>query len=194
LIRRMRRCERLLLPFLDEWTVVDAALTSRELILFNALDDDTVDSLAPDHAISNFINGGKGMYLCDVARGRRIVCQFNLDEIELVEIEHRVAITQNNIISEDVEVNNSNNLPEYWQGGNISSEGYQVSSMNKRWRHVNEDRLKIRFKHQTLFLRFVADLKEMEHKSKDSNSGDNSLNITAHVGAEAKLWCRTIAR
>ena len=193
LIRRMRRCERLLLPLFDEWIVVDAALTSHELIFFSVLDDTEDVSLAPDHRICSLISGGKGLHLCDVAKGRRLVSQFNLDEIVGVDIEHRVAITQRDISCEDVEVNQSN-LLEHWQGGDISSEVYEVSSMSKRWRHVNEDRLVVRFKHHTLFLRFMADLKVMEQKSTTSSPLSNSSNILSHVGAEAKVWCRTIAR
>jgi hypothetical protein len=66
--------------------------------------------------------------------------------------------------------------------------------MSKRWRHVNEDRLVVRFKHHTLILRFMADLKVMEQKSTTSSPLSNSSNILSHVGAEAKVWCRTIAR
>ena len=119
--------------------------------------------------------------------------QFNLDQIVGVDIEHRVAVTQRDISSEDVEVNQIN-LLEHWQGGDISSEGYEVSSMSKRWHHVNEDRLVVHFKHHTLFLRFMADLKVMEQKSTTSSLLSNSSNILSHVGAEAKVWCRTIAR
>ena len=194
LICRMRRCERLLLPLLDEWLVVDAVLTSHELILFSVLYETEETSLVPDQSTSSLRDGGKGLYLCDVASGRRIVSQFNLEEMSGMDIEHRIAIDKEDISGDDVEVNHIDNLLEYWQGGDIPSKGYQVSSMNKRWVHVNEDRLKIRFKHHTLFLRFVADLKEMEQKSKVSHSCNNSSNLTAHVGAEAKVWCRTIAR
>ena len=63
--------------------------------------------------------------------------------------------------------------------------------MNKRWGHVDEDRLKIHFKYNTLYLRFMVDLKEMEHKSKASLDDSDILN---HVGTQTKLWCRTIAR
>ena len=111
-----------------------------------------------------------------------------------MDIEHRGAVTQKDISSEDVEVNHGNDLLEYWQGGDISSEGYEINSMNKRWCHVNEDRLVVRFKHHTLFLRFMVDLKVMEQKSMTSSPLSNSSNILSNVGAEAKVWCLTIAR
>ena len=176
LIRRMRRCEWILLPLLDEWMVVDAVLTSHELILFSVPDDTEDLSLAPDHTVSGLSNGGEGMYLCDVAKGRSIVSQFSVDKITGVDIEHRVAVAQRDVTGCDAEVNHTGNLLEYWQGGGISCDGYEVSSMNERWGYVNEDRLKIRFKHQTLFLRFMVDLKQTDHV----------------VGA--KLWYSTIAR
>ena len=70
---------------------------------------------------------------------------------------------------------------------------HRRNAMNIRWSHVAEDRIKIHFKYSTLFLRFMADLKEMEHRSKAFNNADDS-DLTVHVGAEAKVWCRTIAR
>ena len=159
--------------------VVDAVLTSHELILFNVLDD--ADN---DHAVSSLTNGGEGLHLCDVAKSRKIVSQFSLNELSDVSIERRTSIAQKDISSDDVEVNYTGNLQEYWEGGEISSDDYQVSSMNERWGHVNEDRLKLRFKHQTLSLRFMVDLKEMERIS----------HLPDHFGAEATLWCFKVAR
>jgi hypothetical protein len=39
----------------------------------------------------------------------------------------------------------------------------------------------------------VADLKEMEHKNKAAYNADD-IGLAVHVGVEAKVWCRTIAR
>ncbi|KAL7540630.1 hypothetical protein ACHAXR_010673 [Thalassiosira sp. AJA248-18] len=185
LIRKMRRCERRLLPLLDEWMVVDVVLTSHELILFDVIDGADNLQSTPD------TNGGKGLSLCDVAKGRKIVSQFSLDHLDFVDIEHRAAVPGDTGV-EDIEVNRSN-LLEYWQGGSCTGEDYEVDTMNKRWEHVDEDRLKIHFKSSNviLYLRFMVDLKEMESKRK-TLLGDTDL--MHHVGTQTKVWCRTIAR
>jgi len=188
LIRRMRRCERRLLPLLDEWMVVDVVITSHELVVFDVLDETGDLESTLENGVSSYKNGGKGLHLCDVARGRNIVSQFNLDEVDFVDIEHRAAVL-GDIDGEDIEGNRNNNLLEHWQGGN---EDYDVDAMNKRWEHVDEDRLKIHFKYNTLYLRFMVDLKEMEHKSKAFLADDSDL--MNHVGTQTKVWCRTIAR
>lgn len=181
LIRRMRRCERRVLPLLDEWVAVDVVLTSHELIIFDILDE------MHDSDVSN---GGKGLHLSDVARGRNIVSQFNLDDVDFVDIEHRPAIL-GDIDDEDIEGNYKMNLMESWQGGRWAHADYDTDGINKRWEGVDEDRLKIHFKYNTLYLRFMVDLKEMEQKRK-ALMGDSDL--MHHVGTQTKLWCRTIAR
>lgn len=195
LIRRMRRCERRLLPLLDEWMVVDVVLTSHELVLFEVLDDMEQTGVSREPATSILNNGGKGSYLCDVAKGRKIVSQFNLDEINCVDIERRVAISsENKFESEDIEGNHNYNLQEYWQrGGHTSIADYDANAMTKRWDHVDEDRLKIQFKHNhnALLLRFIVDLKEMEDKRKFPQDNSALMNT---VGTQTKVWCRTIAR
>ena len=195
LIRRMRRCERRLLPLLDEWMVVDVVLTSHELVLFEVLDDMEQTGVSREPATSILNNGGKGSYLCDVAKGRKVVSQFNLDEINCVDIEHRVAIPgENKFDSEDIEGNHNSNLQEYWQrGGHTTHADYDTNAMTKRWDHVDEDRLKIQFKHNhnALLLRFIVDLKEMEDKRKFPQDNSALMNT---VGTQTKVWCRTIAR
>ena len=190
LIRRMRRCERRLTPLLDEWMAVDAVLTTHELILFDVLDEgeDGLDStLKTSHH-----DGFKELHLCEVAKGRKIVSQFALDDIDFVDIEHRAAVPlDNDNDEEDIENNRNHSLLEFWQGGNRSNEDYDVDVMNRRWEKVDEDRLKIHFKYNTLYLRFMVDLKEMEHKSKESLVDPN---IMSHVGTQTKLWCKSIAR
>ncbi|KAL3801884.1 hypothetical protein ACHAW5_008670 [Stephanodiscus triporus] len=194
LIRRMRRCQRRLLPFMDDWNVVDVVLTSHELVLFDVVDATDDLGLVSQDTIFSSTDGCKGLYLSEVAKGRKIVSQFNLDEIDFMDIEHRAPIPQEEIETDDVEATHNNNLLEYWQGGKSQFEDYEVVAMNRRWSHVPEDRLKIHFKYSTLFLRFFVDLKEREHTSKASNNNDDIGLTVADVGAEAKLWCRTIAR
>jgi len=193
LIRRMRRCERRLLPYSNEWMVVDVVLTSHELILFDALDGTEVSQTSENNAATN---GGRGMALSDVAKGRKILDQFTLDDIDFVDIEHRPAVLEGDVGGIDVEANRYD-LLEYWQGGKCSNGDYECSDMDKRWRRVDEDRLKVHFKSSsnefTLYLRFMVDLKEMEHKTKD-DLGLVDGDLISHVGTQTKVWCRTVAR
>ena len=186
LIRRMRRCERRILPLLDEWILVDVVLTNHELILFDVVDD--AETLPPGSPSSNI--GGKGLTLSDVAKGRNISSAFSLDDIDFVDIEHRAAIIREQGEAEDVEAKGRHNLLESWQGGSSVFDGYGVDAMNKRWSNVDEDRLKIHFKYNTLYLRFHVDLKEMEGKSLAPLEDSDILN---QVGTQTKVWCRTIA-
>ena len=195
LIRRVRRCERLLLPLLGEWIVVDVAITKHELILFNVVDEDDEEyfsSMGLDTADQcSFSNGGMGMPLCEVARGRKVVSKFDIDLIDLVDIEHRVAMSQKDNSTVDAEANRDTDLMECWHGGGNTIDDYKASAMTTRWSCVNEDRLKIHFKHNTLFLRFFADLNGMEQ---EMSKGTNQQIVGDNVGAEAKVWCCTIAR
>lgn len=202
LICRMRRCERRLLPLMDEWMVVDVVITKHEIVLFDVVNeiddrwDATLDSLDSSE-------GFRCLCLCDVAahmltNGRKIVSQFNLNEVDFIELEHRSPITREGIEADDVELNRLS-LHEYWErGANNSVEDYAVEDVNKQWSHVDEDRLKISFTassiwsglHSTLFLRFMVDLNVLESKRKSDESKDN----VNDVDSEARLWCRTIAR
>ena len=124
--------------------------------------------------------------------------QFNLVDVNFVNIEHRAAIQGDTIDLGDIEMNRTN-LLEYWEGGQGTDGNYDSAddTMNKRWGNVEENRLKIRFKHaqMSLFLRYMSDLKDMEDKSKVSLvAADDSNCLMNHIGAETKIWCRTIAR
>ena len=190
LIRRMRRCERRVQPLLDEWMLVDVVLTNHELVILDVVDrtSSPEDTMSP-----KLSNGGKGLYLSDIAKGRKISSTFSLDDVDFVDIEHRAAIPREDIDNEvdDIEAKRKHNLLELWQGGNNSFEDYDADAMDKRWSHVDEDRLKVHFKYNTLYLRFIVDLKEMEDKREDLLEDPDLMH---HVGTQTKVWCRTIAR
>jgi hypothetical protein len=191
LIRRMRRCERRLLPFLDEWQVVDAVLTNHELVLFDVREESGYDISDPE--INLATNGGKGLRLCDVAKGRKILSQFDLDDIDFVDIEHRLATESDS--NNDIEKGHEQ-LLEFWQGGNDHLNCYRLNKMNERWCNVNEDRLKVHFKSgggTTLFMRFTVDLKEMEMRKLELHAEEDIPDQLSDVGRQAKVWCRTIA-
>lgn len=197
LIRRMRRCEMRLIPLVNQWVVVDVVITSHELILFDSVENEDGLRLMPTDFSAFNNNGGRNARLCDIARDRKVLDKFNLEDVDFVDIEHRKPSTEGNDVTdqEDIEAINSNNLLEYWEGGNCSIDDHQSDAMDKRWSRVDEDRLKIHFNanQMTLFLRFFVGLKEMEEK-KSSHSFADDPNLMNHVGAQTKLWCRTIAR
>lgn len=190
LLRRMRRCERQFLPLLDEWIVVDVAVTSHELVLFDVLDNSSEQNgLSREPIPSSLDNGGKGSYLCDVAKGRNVVSKFNIEDVLNVTIDHWVANSKETADSDDIEGDRKYSLQEYWQRGGHSHADYDAITMTKRWDHVNEDRLKIQFKHNSLLLRFMVDLKAMEDERMIPQD-----NFVDDVGTQTKVWCRTIAR
>jgi len=193
LIRRMRRCERRI--FFDnctfpEWTVADAILTSHELVLFAVVDEDNRQPFVEEALAAT--HGGKGLRLCDVAKGRTVLDHFDLEDIDLVRIERRMAVVAG---ERDIEKSRQDQhfQFEFWQGGCDQIGEYDGSSVNKRWIHVDEDRLKIHFNFGTLFLRFMVDLREMEcQKTTPTNSNTDFCAETVSEGSN--LWCRTIAR
>jgi hypothetical protein len=174
--------------------LVDVVLTNHELVIFDVADN--YDSFARIDMSRNAVmstSGGKGMRLCDVAAGRKILSQFELDDINLVVIEHRKPAEGDRLV-EDIERNDQQHLLEYWQGAICDDGDYNLVEMNHRWDNVNEDRLKIRFSCSTLYLRLIVDLKEMESRSMGNLSEADNAGLTSSVGAQTQLWCRTIAR
>lgn len=135
-------------------------------------------------------DGGKGLRLADVVKGRNVVSTFLLDEIDFIDIEHSLRIAAGESVR-DVE-SNSQDLGEFWEGC-TDALTYDPTDMSSRWCHVDEDRLKIHFTGGcgTLYLRILADLKEKEATSKPIEADSSLLD---GVGRETKIWCRTIAR
>ena len=187
LIRKMRRCESIMLPLVKNWIACDIVLTSHELILF----DIDVENDSPTSQTDTLLggNGGKGLYLHDVAKGRKVLSLFSLDEIDSIGIEHRLKIGTTDFLF-DLEQDDQT-CREHWQGSTMTTESYDMSSTDARWTHVDEDRLKIRFKNYTLFLRFFADLGQKETEAKHEVPTTGFLN---DIGTQTKLWCKTIAR
>ena len=136
-------------------------------------------------------DGGKGLRLADVVKGRKVVSTFLLDEIDFIDIEHSLRIASGEINARDVE-SNSQDLGEFWQGC-TDALTYNPVDMSSRWCQVDEDRLKIHFTGGcgTLYLRILADLKEKEATIKPFEEDTSLLDV---VGRETKIWCRTIAR
>jgi hypothetical protein len=119
------------------------------------------------------------------------VSKFNIEDVLNVTIDHWVANSKETADSDDIEGDRKYSLQEYWQRGGNSQADYDAITMTKRWDHVNEDRLKIQFKHNSLLLRFMVDLKEMEN---EPMIPQDDFVVMSDIGTQTKVWCRTIAR
>lgn len=182
-VRKMRRCDKKLLPLFEMWTAVDVVLTKYEIVFLEAFDcDETSQSNDREDERMKGIreaivatNGGKGLRLRDLAYGRKVVGHQELDTIEFLIVE-RILPHDSHV---ETEVGHQCNSEEYWKLKTSTPEG---DSRCLRWSRVNEDHLKIKTKHDTLFLRFYSDLETSEH-------GGNTLfkNTTLQ-------WCQTIGR
>jgi hypothetical protein len=189
LVRSMRRCDRKLLPILDEWTVVDVAVTHLEIVYFDATDVD--DSSSHQDALleitrNAFVStkGGKGLRLADAAKGRRVVGRMLLQEIATVFVE-RFLPGSAPIESPAVEVA----LVEFWTKQNDQTSCTSELPRAEQWHSHVQDQLQITTSSgQTLCLRFYSDLEDA--KSQQRNDGAAK---SAHRN-NALSWALTIVR
>lgn len=193
-VRSMRRCERKLLPLLNKWTSVDVVITNHEMVYVDLHDDhddeisegDIRKRLAAKEAVIA-TDGGKGLRLCDVVAGRRIVGHLSFSDVTAVHVEREVPSILSATFPKNVPGQN-----EYWQSCEDTIALGGADSMQKRWEQVNQDRLRIMTMHGTLFLRFHSDLHDGEMHSE---------RILEEVGDESPLhkdiafqWAQTIVR
>ena len=206
LLRSMRRCDKKLLPLFNTWTPVDVVMTKYEIIYFDVAEIDDIDSFespSPVYARMQSIReaiiatkGGKGLRLRDVAFGRRIIGRQELSTVESV---HVTRVLPHNGKFPENDANRSSCLAdEFWKPKaptthcNVDSDALLKESRNKRWAHLKEDRLKIKMKHDTLYLRYYSDLENMEHHV-DRVLSENEAEGTIFKN-NAYQWCQTIAR
>lgn len=140
------------------------------------------------------MDGGKGLTLNEVGKGRSVVSKFSLNEIDLIDIEHSLSIKTDDLEMRDVE-SKGQDLGEFWQGC-YDALTYDPNELSRRWCGVDEDRLKIHFTGGcgTLYLRLLVDLKDKESIKDAASPFDVSPSLLSCVGTETKIWCRTIAR
>ena len=194
LVRSMRRCERKLMPLLNKWTVVDVAITNHEMVYVEVCESDESDISAEDlkrrEASRSAViatGGGKGLRLCDVTAGRRVVGHMSFSDIHTVHVEREVPSADSVPTGE---VPGAEEQNEYWLPE--KREASSADSRQLRWETVNQDRLKLVTLHGTLYLRFHSDLFDSEmHPER----------ILEEVGDESPLhkdiafqWAQTIVR
>jgi hypothetical protein len=188
LVRSMRRCERKLLPILDHWTVVDVVITRFEIVYFDAVGaDDNFDNPRIFEALSA-TKGGKGLRLCDVAAGRRIVGHLSLSEVNWINVER---IMPSDEAREDTDASDDEILKktEFWQTK------ADTVRFNRRefWHKVKQDLLTVHtLAGHTLQLRYYSDLEDAEHhpeRQAEENEADGPI-----YKNNSFQWVQTIGR
>jgi hypothetical protein len=192
LMRSMRRCDRKFLPILDQWNAVDVVMTRYEMVYFDAvgIDDVPLDRSA-EGARQALVatKGGKGLRLCDVSAGRRVVGHLHFSEISSIYVERNIPGGGRDPVGDcpDVELSKT----EFWK----QSPGRPHADVTRgqEWLGIKQDCLRIHTVHgHTLYLRFYADLEDAEHHAarlatEDETSGFLFKNNAFH-------WAQTIGR
>lgn len=190
LVRSMRRCDRKLLPILNKWTVVDVVLTRFEIVYFDASNSDEAGmrSEAVKEALTA-TKGGKGLRLCDVAEGRRMVGRLEISDIECVTVQRYISDVESPEGDNDgpeTEVQKA----EFWKEAPLSHGVRFPRSL--RWSQNQQDQLHIKTNHgRTLCLRFYSDLEDAKRIPHPINRESDSAAIQKN---NAFQWVQTIGR
>ena len=190
LVRSMRRCDRKVLPMLDKWASVDVVMTRFELVYFDVFNADVhevdVDVEDTRQAIIA-MKGGKGLRLCDVAVGRRVVGHLLFADVDSLCVE-RIYPRDGEIGDYVSERHITETKMEYWDGREDLVSGDRAFL----WSTTKQDTLKIQTVHATtLCLRFYTDLgDDRTHADRvAAERGDGVL-----YKNNALQWVQTIAR
>jgi hypothetical protein len=191
LVRSMRRCDRMMLPFLDKWTPVDVVLTRFEMVYFEVSDGSVQNQgIEGTKQALSATKGGKGLRLRDVAVGRRAVGHLELSAVESVTVEREMPI-EGDTGRLDEGQGSQGPTVEFWTQSLDRKIG--APHRARSWTTIKQDRLKILTKHShTLYLRFYSDLEHAEHHP-DLLARENE-----HEGPifknNAFQWVQTIGR
>jgi hypothetical protein len=194
LVRSMRRCDRKLLPLLNNWMPVDVVITQLEIVYFELVDDQ--DDLRMSTLLAlNATKGGNGLRLCDVAAGRKVVGHLDLSEVTEVHVERDMPLEELALLDEMQQSNTADEPPtEYWQTASrhVSESDAARPPRNIRWAKIKEDRLKLTSMHGTLVLRYYSDLEDSEtHPDRSAMENEEHGTLTKNIAFQ---WAQTIAR
>lgn len=198
LVRSMRRCDRKLLPVLTTWVSVDVVMTQFEIVYFEAADHKSNEDEHIQHhtdacrSALQATKGGKGLRLCDVALGRKVVGHLDLSDVTEVHVEQ-----DEDVMSDFVTLEKAASLygdkvdmaSEYWSNSEISRADTNKYIRAVRWLTMHEERLKLTTESGTLFLRFYADLANAEAEM--SNSRHDMATLKKEVSFQ---WAVSIVR
>jgi len=204
IVRSMRRCDRKLLPLLDTWVAVDVVMTQFEIVYLEVNDEEEDEMSESMHATFLAIQatkGGKGLRLCDVARGRKIVGHLDLSEVTEVHVERDMPDDSDEL--EDPYEGKAEPRTEYWitsaaasnNDNDDSNEPVDVTVSSRRymrWAKIKEDRLKLVSDQGTLLLRFYSDLEDFEHHlERLTEENEQEGHLTKDVAFQ---WVQTVGR
>jgi hypothetical protein len=167
LVRSMRRCDRKLVPFLTTWVAVDVVVTQFEIVYFEAVDDNSSDEAHLWHHTESCrsalqaTKGGKGLRLCDVALGRKVVGHLDLTHVTEVHVEQDADVLSDTATLEKVALlfaDKQDMASEYWYDSQTLQAGKHEYCRAVRWLTMHEERLKLTTDAGTLYLRYYADL------------------------------------
>ena len=189
LIRSMRRGDRKLLPILNNWSVVDIVMTRFEMVYFDAtVADDSGAAQAVDDTREAIVatRGGKGLRLCDVAVGRRVVGHLDFSDIESVVVERDLPHA---VASGELDPPFFVSKVEYWQDRDFDDSATPQS----RWSNTKQDSLKIQTTSgHTLLIRFYSDLADAEAHA-DRVDAEDELQGPIFKN-NALQWAQTLIR
>jgi len=199
LVRSMRRCDRRHLPLLKGWISVDVVMTQFEIVYFEAIDNhySDLDEKTKLHSEAcrlalQATKGGKGLRLCDVARGRKVVGHLDFADVTKIHVEKDdVPISDLSLVETAASLfHKEHDLDiEYWSNAHSESEPSKKYARIIRWTLFEEDRLKISTGSGTLFFRFYSDLAHSECQKIELSK--NCHDIKRDIAFQ---WAETISR
>jgi Mlo family len=201
LVRSMRRCDRRHLPLLTKWVSVDVVMTQFEIVYFEAKDgigesedDGPITSQKALLSALQATKGGKGLRLCDVATGRKVVGHLDLADITEVHVEQdEDAISDVSLLEKAAERYHSKDdlAVEFWHDDKYCPLETDPKRFARaiRWTIMKEERLKLTTLSGTLVLRFFSDLECAEIEKLGNTTELHTLNQDI-----ALQWAETIAR
>jgi hypothetical protein len=179
LVRSMRRCDRKVLPILNDWTAVDVIMTKYEMVYFDATDK------AADTGLLEALKatrGGKSLRLKDVAIGRRVVGHLEFSEIESVLV-HRF-FPDHSAESEIGSIRGASQV-EFWIAAHLHH--------SEMWNTIKQDQLRIKtVDGRELVLRFYSDLEDAQQHPE--HFGPNTEEVGPIYKNNAFQWAQTIGR
>jgi hypothetical protein len=194
LVRSMRRCDRRHLPLLTNWVSVDVVMTQFEIVYFESKDGKSSQEEEALKAALHATKGGKGLRLCDVVQGRKVVGHLDLADVTEVHVEQDEGVVSDlSLLEKAAERYHSKNdlAMEYW----LDSSKYQADTEPKRfargirWTIMKEERLRLTSVSGTLVLRFYSDLECAELDKIENTSCQHSLSKDI-----ALQWAETVSR
>lgn len=153
------------------------------------VDDPSDPALKVGRSALAATKGGKGLRLCDVAAGRRVVGHLQLSDITSAHVEREMPGHGGD---DDERIGDDLEKTEFWHANN-AAEKQALFPRSIGWNKTKQDRVKVTTSHgRTLFLRFYSDLEDAE-KHPARVAGEMETEGTIYKN-NAFQWVQTIVR